>query len=123
MLVVFRAAATVDVEASYEWYESQRRGLGSEFRTEVDAAVELISGTPLAFPLVRPNVRRALLRRFPYALFYRVVGDEAVVEALHPRETAPKGVALSHMRSNDALSLTKGAWWRALDSVCAPASS
>lgn len=90
MLVVFRAAATVDVEAAYEWYESQRRGLGSEFRTEVDAAVELISGTPLAFPLVRRNIRRALLRRFPYALFYRVVGDEAVVEACihgkqHPR--------------------------------------
>jgi len=90
VLVVFRAAATVDVEAAYEWYESQRRGLGREFRTEVDAAVELISGTQLAFPLVRRNIRRALLRRFPYALFYRVVGDEAVVEACihgkqHPR--------------------------------------
>jgi plasmid stabilization system protein ParE len=90
VLVVFRAAATLDVEAAYEWYESQRRGLGGEFRTEVDAAVELISGTPLAFPLVRRNIRRALLRRFPYALYYRIVGDQAVVEACihgkrHPR--------------------------------------
>lgn len=90
MLVVFRTAATVDVEAAYEWYESQRRGLGSEFRSELSAAVELISGRPLVFPIVRRNIRRALLRRFPYALFYRVVGDEAVVEACihgkrHPR--------------------------------------
>lgn len=65
MLVVFRAAATADVEAAYGWYEGQRRGLGSEFRSEVDAAVDLISKAPLAFPLVRRSIRRALLRRFP----------------------------------------------------------
>lgn len=77
----------MDVEVAQGWYEAQRRGLGSEFRSEVDAAVELISVTPLAFPLVRRNIRRALIRRFPYALFYRVVGDEAVVEAcIHGRQ-------------------------------------
>lgn len=78
------------VDAAYEWYENQRQGLGSAFRLAIDAAVELIAANPSASPVVRRSIRRVLLRRFPYALFYRVVGDEVVVEACihakqHPR--------------------------------------
>jgi len=86
LLVVFRAAATADVEAAYGWYEGQRRGLGSEFRSEVDAAVDLISKAPLAFPLVRRSIRRALLRRFPYALYFRATSTEIIVLAVHGRQ-------------------------------------
>ena len=90
MLVVFRSATTSDVDAAYEWYENQQQGLGSAFRLAIDAAVELIAANPSASPVVRRNIRRVLLSRFPYALFYRVVGDEVVVEACihakqHPR--------------------------------------
>jgi plasmid stabilization system protein ParE len=88
--VVFQPAATADVEAAYAWYEEQRRGLGGEFRAAIDAAVSTIERTPLAYPVIRRAVRRAVLRRFPYAIFYRVVGDVVVVEACihgkrHPR--------------------------------------
>lgn len=79
--VVFRPAAAADVEDAYEWYESQRPDLGEEFLAEVSAAVELIVEAPQAFAEVHRSTRRALLRRFPYGLFYRVVGDEAVVVA------------------------------------------
>lgn len=90
MLVVFRSAATSDVDAAYDWYESQQRGLGSAFREAIDAVVELIAANPSASPVVRRNIRRVLLCRFPYAIFYRVVRDEVVVEACihakqHPR--------------------------------------
>ena len=90
MRVVFRSAATSDVDAAYEWYENQRKGLGSAFRMAIDAAVELIAAKPSAFPVVRRDIRRVLLTRFPYAMFYRVVGVEVVVEACihakrHPR--------------------------------------
>ena len=90
MLVVFRAAANSDVDAAYKWYENRQQGLGAAFRSSIDAAVELIAANPLASPVVRRNIRRVLLTRFPYALFYRVVGEEVVVEACihakqHPR--------------------------------------
>jgi hypothetical protein len=53
----------------------------------VDTAVALIETAPEAFPVVRRNIRRILLRRFPYALYYRIVGDQAIVEAcIHTKQ-------------------------------------
>jgi plasmid stabilization system protein ParE len=87
---LFRRAASADVEAALGWYENQRRGLGREFVAAVGAAVTRIEESPLAFPVVRRDIRRAVLQRFPYALYFRVIGDAVVVIAClhgkrHPR--------------------------------------
>jgi plasmid stabilization system protein ParE len=58
-----------------DWYERQALGLGRGFRQGIHARVERIGGGPRQFPVVYKNVRRALLRRFPYALFF-VIDDE-----------------------------------------------
>ena len=62
--------AEQDVGEAYEWYESRRPGLGEEFLSCVDACVETICRTPEVHSLAHENFRRALVRRFPYALFY-----------------------------------------------------
>lgn len=90
MQAVFQPAATADVEAAYAWYEKQRRGLGGEFRAAIDEVIAMIERKPAACPVVRRAVRRAVLKRFPYSIFYRVVGTVVVVEACvhgkrHPR--------------------------------------
>ena len=90
MPALFRRAASADVEAALGWYENQRRGLGREFVAAVATAVTRIEESPLAFPVVRRDIRRAVLQRFPYALYFRVIGDAVVVIAClhgkrHPR--------------------------------------
>lgn len=40
-----------------------------------------MSGNPWQFPVLLKNVRRALLRRFPYALFFHVEDDALIVIA------------------------------------------
>lgn len=41
---------------------------------------------PEIFPVVHRQTRRALLRRFPYGLYYRIVDDQIVVVAcMHGR--------------------------------------
>jgi len=72
MQFIVRPAAAADIEEAFLWYESQRPGLGNEFLAEAQALIAAIAGRPLMYPVVRRNTRRALLRRFPYGLYYRV---------------------------------------------------
>ena len=44
------------------------------------------SREPAAFPCVHGAVRRLVVRRFPYAVYFREVGDEIVVLAIHGRQ-------------------------------------
>ena len=65
-------------------------GLGSEFLRAVRAAFALIRRNPEQFPRVRGDIRRALVRRFPYAVYYVVEPDHVSVFAVihtrqHPR--------------------------------------
>ena len=88
--VAFRPLADAEVREARQWYEERRCGLGAKFAAAVDEAVTQITENPLAFPCVRGETRRAILRRFPYCLYFRVLRDEVVVLAVvhgrrHPR--------------------------------------
>jgi plasmid stabilization system protein ParE len=86
--VRFRTEAASDLESAAAWYGKQREGLGQEFVAAVGQVLELVADRPDAFPLVAPRVRRSLVRRFPYAVYYRV--EEAfidVIGCLHTRRS------------------------------------
>jgi plasmid stabilization system protein ParE len=73
-----------------DWYEDQRSGLGNTFAAEVDRTLGAVLQAPLAYPRVQGGMRRALVRRFPYAIYFRAAPDEIVVLAVihgrrHPR--------------------------------------
>lgn len=83
---IFRPAAAADVEDAYRWYEAQRIGLGEEFLASVSEVKESLLANPERFPVVHRETRRALLHRFPYGLYYRIVNDQIVVVAcMHAR--------------------------------------
>lgn len=75
--VVFTPAARAELIEAQDWYENEAH-LGRLFRASVEAAVERMSSNPLQFPVIYKNVRRALLRRFPYALMFVIEPDEAL---------------------------------------------
>ncbi len=80
--VVYRQAAKAEFEDAAVWYENRRRGLGAEFVIEVEQAVAGAASTPLRYPVVFGDVRRAVTRRFPYAIYFRTRGDRLVVLAV-----------------------------------------
>jgi len=83
--LVLRQAETELLDAR-DWYEDQRPGLGDAFATEVGRAVSGILQARLAYPRVQGEIRRALLPRFPYAIYFRATPDEiAVLAVLHGR--------------------------------------
>ena len=79
-----RDEAELDVIDAVAWYEEQRSGLGGEFLIELDAVMQRIVQSPLQFPQIKDNVRRALLHRFPYSVYF-LASDEMVdvIAVLH----------------------------------------
>lgn len=84
--VVFRPEAEAEVLEVQGWYEARREGLGGEFAAELDEAIVRISANPFAFQRVRGETRRAVLKRFPYAIYFGTSDEEIVVLALHGRQ-------------------------------------
>ena len=90
MHVLVRAAAAADIDAAYLWYEKQRAGLSEEFPLEVEAVRERILRNPDTFPVMHRHTRRVLLKRFPYAMYYRLAGDLVIVVACMHGRRDPK---------------------------------
>ena len=82
--VDLHAEALDELEDAAAWYEARGVGLGLEFTAEIERVIAAIGERPLAFPQWVPEdpVRRALARRFPYAVFFDVEPDRAVVMAI-----------------------------------------
>jgi toxin ParE1/3/4 len=67
--LILAPEADQDIEDAYAWYESRRPGLGEDLLTRVEAGSEAICRTPDMHPVVHESYRRALVGRFPYAVF------------------------------------------------------
>jgi toxin ParE1/3/4 len=81
-----RKPAQTDIADAARWYEQRDKGLGTEFLRALDACFSSIQRSPQSHALVHPRVRRALLRRFPYGVFYVVEEQRvSVIACLHVR--------------------------------------
>ncbi len=86
--LVISSMAEADLADSYTWYETRREGLGHQFLASVDTALESIHDNPNIYPIMYRDMRRALLHRFPYAVFYLVHERRiTVIAVLHCRQS------------------------------------
>jgi len=81
-VVVLQPAARQDLIDALNWYEARRPGLGDRFMKAVTRTMNLISSSPEMFPIVYRDVRRALVRPFPFGVFYRTHPESIHVLAL-----------------------------------------
>ncbi|MEW5967879.1 MAG: type II toxin-antitoxin system RelE/ParE family toxin [Pseudomonadota bacterium] len=88
--LVFRPQARREFDAAGDWHEREQPGLGATFLAEVDQVLRLIASSPDAFPEVLDGVRKAVVRRFPYCLYFRVRGETIVVLAVFHSARNPK---------------------------------
>ena len=70
MPLIIRREAEAGIASAYDWYEEQRRGLGTEFLEDVSFTIAAIESNPRQFRRVNWIMRRALLRRFPYGVYF-----------------------------------------------------
>jgi plasmid stabilization system protein ParE len=79
--VAFAPAAALELVEAYDWYEAELPGLGVRFQAEIDSTLVRMTANPLQFPAVLRGARRALLRRFPYMLFFTIEDNTLLVIA------------------------------------------
>ena len=77
--VIYTPEAALDVAEAYDWYESPEPGLGEDFLRCVEACVLMLQRHPLMGPVAVDTFRHALIRRFPYELFYEPTDDGIVI--------------------------------------------
>jgi plasmid stabilization system protein ParE len=80
--LLLRGRAKTDIRRAAKWYERQRKGLGKDFVAEVDAALGIIEANPEQYEIVHREIRHAILRRFPYGVFYRIRSTKISVFAV-----------------------------------------
>lgn len=80
--VRLRPEAEQDAAEAALWYEANEPGLGAQFVDQVQITLKTIAEQPSAFTTVHKTVRRALVKRFPFGIFYKTDKDRAVVIAV-----------------------------------------
>jgi toxin ParE1/3/4 len=84
MNVIFRPLAVEDTVEAAAWYEERAPGLGGELIDEILAAADRARQNPELFRIVHRTgkIRRVLTNRFPYRIFFSVVGDSLYIHAV-----------------------------------------
>ena len=88
--VVFDSEAKAEFDAAASYYEAQRAGLGDDFVAEVEQATQRIARMPRSFPPYGPSgLRKCVLRRFPYSIFFLELTDRVWIAAVAHQRRKP----------------------------------
>ena len=71
MIITYHPAVARELEEARRFYENQAPGLGNEFINEFERQVLRIAAMPSRWTVLTRGVRRSLLRRFPYVIYFR----------------------------------------------------
>lgn len=82
--------AEQDIAEAYDWYQERELGLEEEFLRCIEASIQFIEGNPEIYAFAHANYRRALVRQFPYAIFYEYFEDTITVYAVFHCSQNPK---------------------------------
>lgn len=86
MIIRFTPEADAELAEARQWYARQRENLDLEFMERIEDALSRIVQNPNLYPLVYRTLRRAVVRRFPFAVFYEVNSNEIqIIAVFHSR--------------------------------------
>jgi len=90
MQIRFRPEAEIDLAEARVWYGHQRDDLDVAFMRRIDETLRRISDAPRRFPVMHRRLRCAIVRQFPFAIFYEVIKNEITVFAVFHSRRNPK---------------------------------
>ena len=90
MNLVIPPEAEAEIVAAYDYYEMVTKGLGNAFLLAVEACFDGIQRAVEMYAVLHKDIRRGLLRRFPYGIFYLVEPEQIVILACFHARRDPK---------------------------------
>ena len=86
----FHPEARIEVRSAAAWYRERSSEAARGFTGEVTDGIQSIRQHPAAWPVwSRSDVRRRVLRRYPYAILYIVEGEVVVIVAVAHHKRRP----------------------------------
>ena len=73
-----------------DWYDSKKNRLGKEFARELQEIMQTIRKFPMRYPKVHKEIRKAVLKRFPYVVIYEIQKDTVFVLSIFHTSRNPK---------------------------------
>ena len=94
MILHYTDKAKEDVDLAFKWYEEQRQGLGFDFLDSIELSVRNIIIYPKMYLISHSVFRRALIKKFPFSLFYTLEEgiSRVVVHAVFDNRQNPEKV-------------------------------
>ena len=84
--IVFSRGAKADISSAVQWYERKDPSLAFRFMLEMRAIKRRITRYPYTFPIFKGVIRRALLRKFPYYVYFSLNYELVfVIAVVHQR--------------------------------------
>jgi plasmid stabilization system protein ParE len=77
--LVLMPEARAEFDQAFDWYECKKAGLGLDFADCVQRVFDRISAVPEIYAVVRRDVRKAGVKRFPYSVYYRIEPAQILV--------------------------------------------
>ena len=87
--VVLRDEAQAEFDEAFDYYEGQRPGLGVDFVARVQQVFDRIAANPQMHGVVFADIRKAVVKRFPYCVFYRAEAARVEVIAVFHSKRDP----------------------------------
>ena len=80
LIIEFRPAARFDFDEAADWYSAEDPALRDRFVDAVDQTIAAIVRSPASYPIVSgTRIRRAVVRDFPYLIFFWFDSYQVVV--------------------------------------------
>ncbi|MFT4925532.1 MAG: hypothetical protein ACI8WB_001625 [Phenylobacterium sp.] len=82
MSFVFHPAAELEFNRAIDYYEEIEPALGYDFATEVYSAIQRAVSLPMGWVAIDGDIRRSLVKRFPYGVLYSLEDDGIYIVAV-----------------------------------------
>ena len=90
--LILSAEARQDTIDSYNYYESQRKGLGEEFLNALELSYSILAEHPHLFGYTDAAkiLRDLKVKRFPFVIIYEISDNEIFVYSIHHTSRFPR---------------------------------
>ncbi|MBI2730850.1 MAG: type II toxin-antitoxin system RelE/ParE family toxin [Sphingobacteriales bacterium] len=92
--VALTAEAINDITEIVKWYDEQQSDLGNVFIEHLHLAFNSITATPSAFQRYYRNVRKIVLKKFPYFVLFRKEKTIIIIHAVFHTRRNPETILL-----------------------------
>ncbi len=86
--VVLKESVRNEVADARRWYKLKQKGLGGLLMLSIEDTLKILAKNPFQYMRVYKDIRRAIVKPFPYNLYYQIDDDVKLVEIIAFRHQA-----------------------------------